>query len=123
MNDPSKTRSKVSVVFRCIFAFIGLRCVFGFLTFALTLVMDSKDRAFAYVTLFLTLAFGIGLAYLVSHFSGEFGHPILPKWKWKVIAGIGIGAGTAIYYGYSWLLAVCILPAWYFLWYRRPVIK
>ncbi len=122
MSDPLKKRSNLSVAFRCIFAFIGLRCVYGLLTVALVFATKGgRNALFDYAMFFLTMAFGIGLSYLLAYFAAEFDHPVMPNWKLKLVIGIGIG--TAVYFGYEWLLAVCILPAWYFFRYRRRAIK
>jgi hypothetical protein len=120
MSDLVKKRSNLSTAFRCVLAFIGLCCLYGLLTVALVFAAKGRMNALSdFAMFFLNIAFGIGLSYLIAYFAAEFGHPIMRNWKLKLVMGIGIG--TVVYYGYGWLLAVCILPAWYFFWYRRGI--
>ena len=117
MSDLPKKRSKLSVGFRCIFAFMGLFGVYGLLNVALVFATKGgRNALYDYGTFFLALAFGIGLSYLLAHSVAEFGHPVAPNWILKL--NIGIGTGIALYFGYKWLSAVCILLAWYFFYYR-----
>lgn len=118
---PLKKRSILSVSFRCVFAFMGLRCIFGLLTIALLSTTAGRNALYNFAMVLLMLAYGIGVSYLLAYLAAESAPPILRTWKIKLVVGIGLG--TVAYFGYEWLFAVGILPAWYFLSWRRQAIK
>jgi hypothetical protein len=120
-----KKRSNLAIALRCVFAFVGLRAVYGVLVTGLVFATKGgNSRLFNLGACVLALAFGIGLTFLVLYFAAEFKDPLAAKLDSTLTKlGMGTGIGLLEYFGYEWVLAVAILPIWYLFWRRGRFTK